>query len=252
MGAAIDPLVRRCSRLIRGVLFDLDGTLLDIDIDEFLSRYFASLEVAVEGFLDGSTDPGAIMQSIMASTAAMMRPHSGATNQATFYAEFKRLTGLDLTEHWDVFERFYTDVFPDLRGSLGPAPGARAALETARHCGCKVAIATNPIFPRLAIEHRLSWAGFEAHEADVITDYETMCACKPSPEYFRQTATMLGVEPADCLMVGDDRHLDLAAGDIGMRTFYVGNEEGTSADYCGDLSDLASLLMRSCGPGESL
>lgn len=236
--------------MIRGVLFDLDGTLLDIDIDDFLTRYFAALEVAAQEFVGSSATHEDVMGAIMSGTTAMMRAHPGETNREAFYRVFLDETGLDLAVGWPVFERFYTDVFPTLRDGLGPTPGAHQALDAAEMCGLKVAIATNPIFPRLAIEHRLSWAGVDPLRADVITDYETMCSCKPSAEYFRQTARMLDLDPVECLMVGDDRVLDLAAADVGMKTFYVGSEIGTSADYAGDLTDLASLLKRTCGAAE--
>lgn len=232
--------------MLKGILFDLDGTLLDIRIDAFLERYFAALELAVRDSFGDGTDSASIMQAVMSGTSAMMRPHPGATNRDAFYKEFERATGLDLVTHWPVFEKFYAEVFPTLRGSLGPRTGALEALNAARLCGLKVALATNPIFPRSAIEHRLAWAGFTPDSVDVITDYETMQSCKPSAAYYRQTAEMLGLDPQDCLMVGDDRILDLAAADVGMRTFYVGEEIGVSADYLGELQDLASLLTRTC------
>ena len=232
--------------VLKGILFDLDGTLLDIRIDTFLDCYFAALENAVRGSFGQETDTDLVMQAVMSGTSAMMRPHPGETNRKAFYREFERATGVDLVSHWPVFEKFYVEVFPSLRGELGPARGAKEALAAARTCGLKVALATNPIFPRTAIVHRLSWAGFEPDAVDVITDYETMHACKPSAEYFRQTAAMLGLDPRDCLMVGDDRVLDLAAADVGMRTFYVGEDPNVSADYRGGLPELASLLTRTC------
>jgi FMN phosphatase YigB (HAD superfamily) len=77
-----------------------------------------------------------------------------------------------------------------------------------------------------------------------VTTYEHMEACKPDPAYFRQTARLLGVAPADCMMVGDDRSLDMPAADIGMATYYVGCDPDAVADYRGDLDALAELLPR--------
>jgi FMN phosphatase YigB (HAD superfamily) len=115
---------------------------------------------------------------------------------------------------------------------------------TALELGLAVGIATNPIFPRIAVEHRLSWAGLGDLEFGVVTAYEEMYACKPHPDYYRQTATMLGVSPTECLMVGDDRALDMPAADVGMRTFYVGDDPDAPADLRGDLEGLAELLPR--------
>jgi FMN phosphatase YigB (HAD superfamily) len=117
-------------------------------------------------------------------------------------------------------------------------------VETALGLGMRVAVATNPIFPLEAVRHRLDWAGLGDLPVHVITTYEVMHATKPLPAYFRETAEMLGVEPRACLMVGDDPLLDLPAADVGMRTYYVGARTDVSADYCGDLGQLAALLPR--------
>jgi FMN phosphatase YigB (HAD superfamily) len=228
---------------VRAVLFDLDGTLLDIDLGLFLGRYFESLGAVVEShFPDGD-----VMRSILVATEAMQRPHPGRTNREVFYADFFAHTNVDLDRSWEVFEAFYRERFPALGDGSGPAKGARRAVETALELGLEVVVATQPIFPRIAIEHRLAWAGLDDLGLDHLTTYETMHACKPLPDYFREAASMAGTEPAQCLMVGDDRNLDMPAADVGMRTFYVGADSGTHADWCGDLDRLADLLPHLAG-----
>ncbi len=226
---------------MRAVLFDLDGTLLAIDLSSFIERYFAALSNALGEVLP-STHPSESLRAVHSATAAMMREHTGRTNQEVFEREFAEVTGVDLAEHREVFDRFYHERFPQLGDGYGPAPGARAAVDAARTAGLRVAVATNPIFPRAAVVHRMGWAGLKDDEFDVITSYETMVACKPMPGYFRQTATALDVAPVDCMMVGDDRMLDLAAADVGMSTFYVGDDPDARADYRGDLESLARLI----------
>ncbi len=228
---------------MRAILFDLDGTLLDIDLESFLHRYFTELESAASA-LSPQGDGASILRAIKDATTAMMGKHDGLTNQETFYADLLERTGIDLEVHWDTFGRFYEKVFPTLGSDCRPAKGARQAVETALSHGLKVAIATNPIFPRVAVDERLSWAGLTDLGLEVVTSYETMYACKPHPEYFRQTAGMVGVAPADCLMVGDDRFLDMPAADTGMRTFYVGADPKAAADYRGDLNALHELIPR--------
>ncbi len=229
--------------MLNAVLFDLDGTLLDLDLDAFLRRYFAALRDAT-GELAGIDRADELMDAVQAATSAMMRSHPGRTNRDVFYEDFLTRTGIDLEEDWGVFERFYRDVFPGLGGASGPAPGARTALETALELGLSVAVATNPIFPRVAVEERLGWAGLRDLDLPVLTTYEIMTACKPFPDYFLQTAELVGVEASTCLMVGDDRALDLPAADVGMRTFYVGSSADAPADYRGTLEELAQLLPR--------
>ena len=227
---------------MRAVLFDLDGTLLDLDLDAFLVRYFAALERAAVPLTEHVGTSGSFMSAMGEATRAMMKRHPGRTNQSVFYDEVLRRTGIDLAEHWPLFEAFYEDVFPRLADTAAPAPGAQNAFRAARTLGLRVAIATNPIFPRIAVDHRLAWAGLSSDDADVVTTYEQMESCKPYPEYFLQTASLLGVAPQDCIMVGDDPVLDLPARAVGMRTYYVGSKSGVLADYHGDLWGLSDLL----------
>lgn len=226
--------------MLRGVLFDLDGTLLDLDLESFLAAYFSALETVCAERFPGVPD---MLAAVTMGTGAMMDDHPGRTNREVFYEDFRDRTGVDLEDHWEVFETFYRERFPGLGTGSGPAPGARLAVETAIGLGLRVAIATNPIFPRSAIEHRLAWAGLSDLGLEVLTTYEVMHACKPWPAYFRQAAGMLDLEPGQCIMVGDDPVLDLSAADVGMRTFYVGQGPGV-ADYRGGLDDLAALLER--------
>jgi FMN phosphatase YigB (HAD superfamily) len=225
---------------VRAILFDLDGTLLDIEINTFLGRYFRALAEVVD-----STFPGLeLMPAILESTGAMQRPHPGRTNREVFYQDFFARTGVDLDEHWTLFEAFYRERFPLLGDGYGPTKGARRAVETALALGLDVVVATQPIFPRLAIERRLAWAGLDDLGLAQLTTYEIMHACKPLPDYFREAAGLVGCDTGECVMVGDDRAMDMAAADVGMRTFYVGHDAGAHADWSGDLDDFADLLPK--------
>ena len=236
---------------MRAILFDLDGTLLDIDINAFLTKYFSALTEAVGSIVEDPASVSGAMDGIMHATDQMMKPHPGVTNQRVFVDALRAATGIDIEQHWEVFDRFYEETFPGLGAELGPAPGAHDAWSAALRCGLKVAVATNPIFPAVAIEHRLRWAGIDRGTASIVTTYEVMTASKPHAEYYRQTAEMLGVDPSDCLMVGDDGYLDMPAADIGMETFYVGPDPDVVADYRGSLSDLSLLIPRLCEAEDS-
>lgn len=232
--------------MLKAVLFDLDGTLLDIDIDAFLGTYFRALSSALSEVFAGADELDRAMRAVHDATGAMMNPHPEMTNCEVFYAAFREITGVSLEAHSHVIDRFYSEVFPTLQGEIGPATGGPEALRAARECGLRVAVATNPIFPRVAIVHRMAWAGIAPQDVDVITDFETMRATKPHPAYFRQTAELLGVETSKCLMVGDDRMLDLSAADVGMRTFHVSRMSDSTADYSGTMDDAAHAIRRLC------
>lgn len=231
---------------MRGVLFDLDGTLLDIDLPAFLDRYFDALTQWSSPLLaEIRMTPEDLLQAIRSGTRAMMSLHPGRTNREVFHQALLESIGLDLDAAWPLYERFYQEVFPRLDESARPAPGSREAVETALALGLKVVIATNPIFPLAAVRARLAWAELDDLAFSGITSYEHMTACKPHLTYFREAAALAGLAPHDCIMVGDDRYLDMPASDVGMRTFFVGELGDESwAGFYGDLTDFADLLPR--------
>lgn len=231
--------------MIRAVLFDLDGTLLDIDLESFLSSYFGLLGPVLAGLVDGGDARGAL-GAVLAGTRAMSEPHPGQTNEQVFRGRFKALTGVDIAaaEARDVIQRFYEQSFPQLQGDHGPRAGADRVVEAARELGMVTVLATNPIFPRSAVIERLRWAGLTPQQFDLVTSYENASACKPALAYFLEIADTIAVNPRECLMVGDDARLDLAAASVGMKTFFVGSKDGVRADMEGGLEDLADLLPR--------
>lgn len=226
--------------MLAAVLYDLDGTLLDIDLDAFFNDYFHALGPTISRASDGLLDPQAGLQAVIAATEAMCASTNRSTNQEVFEETFRSLTGIDLgaREPSAVIANFYELEFPALGSAHRPKPGGVAAVQAARDAGLKVALATNPLFPRAAIVERLRWAGLHEDLFDVITSYEVMYACKPAGDYFLHTADLLGVRAEHCLMVGDDAALDMPAASVGMRTYHVA--EGAQRD--GGLEDLARLI----------
>lgn len=85
-------------------------------------------------------------------------------------------------------------------------------------------IATNPLFPRTAIEQRLQWAGVGADEFSyaLVTTYEIMHASKQHPAYYREILGRIKREPGECLMVGDDWGWDvLPTTRLGLSAWWI-------------------------------
>ena len=103
----------------------------------------------------------------------------------------------------------------------GYNPQAAEVVKYLKKSGIRVALATNPIFPAIATQKRIRWAGLEPEEFELYTTYENCSYCKPNPEYYREIIKQLGVKPEECLMVGNDVGDDMVAETLGMKVFLL-------------------------------
>jgi len=201
----------------KGVFFDLDGTLLPIDMDVFISNYFGALTVKVSPFVE----PKSFMKALMESTEKMLYNDGTMTNEKTFMdAFFQRLNNAP-EQLLPVFEDFYRNEFRLLGKDIQATPEARRAVEMAEATGAQVILATNPLFPRAAVDARLEWAGLANYPFSHITSYENSSFCKPNPLYYSEILKVTGLRGEDCLMVGNDSKEDLVAAVLGFDTFLL-------------------------------
>lgn len=202
--------------MIKAVLFDLDGTLLPMDQAEFLQNYFPYLtaKMAPYGF-----DPEELAGSIWKGTGRMVANDGSRTNEEVFWEYFTERYGSDSLKYKAVFEEYYANEFRRTKDICGYEPLAKPVVDRLKAAGMRLALATNPLFPRLAIDLRVTWAGLEPSDFDLITSYETSHYSKPNPKYYREIADGLGLDPSECLMVGNDVTDDMVASETGMSTF---------------------------------
>ena len=207
--------------MIRAVLLDLDGTLLDTRLDQFIPQYIR----AFAAFMSPWMPAEAFQEALMAGTRAMVANNGSAeTNAQVFWRVFNAHSPRSREELTPAVDRFYTEEYPKLARYVRPRPSARPLVQELLARGCKIVLATNPLFPDTAIRQRMGWAGVADLPFDLITTYENMHATKPSPAYYREIAAFLGIPPAVCLMAGDDLAMDGPAVSAGMRFFHVTEE----------------------------
>lgn len=203
---------------ITTVLFDLDGTLLPMDQEQFIKAYFGGIaaHMAPYGF-----EGGRLLKTIWMSTGAMIQNATGKTNEEVFWAHMATVYGPDIRKEEPKFDEFYRVGFPKVRTSCGFTPMAAGIIDSCKEKGLRIALATNPFFPATATLQRTGWAGIDPAEFELITTYENSHACKPNPAYYYEVLEKLGVKAEECLMVGNDVEEDMMARELGMQVFLL-------------------------------
>ena len=202
----------------KAVLFDLDGTLLPMDQERFTKTYFQLLaaKLAPLGY-----DPAKLVDSIWAGTAAMVKNDGSCTNEEAFWRVFSQIYGEASLKDKPYIDTFYAEEFNQAKAACGFAPAAAETVDLLRTAGKTVVLATNPIFPAVATQNRIRWAGIDAEDFEVITTYETYHYCKPNPKYFQEVMEEFGLNPKECLMVGNDVQEDLTIRSLGVKTYLL-------------------------------
>ena len=232
--------------MVKAVLFDLDGTLLPLDQDEFVKGYFRLLakKLAPYGY-----EPDKLVKAIWHGTAAMIQNDGSCTNEVVFWKDFTNIFGEQARSHEPVFAEYYEKDFQQVKNICGYTPKAAEIVRALKAAGVRVALATNPVFPAIATESRIRWAGLEPEEFELYTTYENIGFCKPNLDYYREILCRMELDAADCLMVGNDVDEDMVAGQLGMKVFlltdHLINKSGTDINAFphGSFDDLSARLL---------
>jgi HAD superfamily hydrolase (TIGR01549 family) len=228
---------------IEAILFDLDGTLIDVNLKKFVPGYVQLLAEYTKDYVS----PNKLIPHVMKASNLLENNNGEQTNEAVFNEFFFPLDGRTREELEPIFMRFYREEFSKLKKYTTKKPEARPTVQKAFDKGYKVAIATTPILPEIGVQKRLDWAGVGDFDYDLITSYEYVSATKPNLKYYKEIAKILKVKPEECIMVGDEAK-DMVAKNLGCYTFLIRSQNtelspGTpEPNYEGDLVDLRSIL----------
>lgn len=233
--------------MIKIVLFDLDGTLLPMDQDDFVNAYFRHLAQKLSPY---GYEPKKLMGSIWKGTEMMIKNDGSCTNEEAFWKTFVQIYGQQARQDEPIFDDFYKNEFNKVSEICGYQPMAAEVIYELQAKEYRVALATNPIFPQVATYNRIRWAGLKPEDFEWITTYENSSYCKPNPTYYIEVAEKLGCKPQECLMVGNDVTEDMVAKTLGMQVFLltdclINKEEKDLALYPhGGFGELSDFIKR--------
>lgn len=221
------------TRSYKSIFFDLDGTLLPMDIDEFMGAYMAKLGSFM---VARGADPQAFGAGMKQGIKAMARHNGDITNEDAFYEAFYECVDKDALDWTAAFMEFYETEFDAIGAQVVPNPAASQALETLARKGYTLVLTTMPMFPQIAVRTRLKWAGVDPSLFSRITSFENSSSIKPHLTYYAENLAAVGLRGSDVLMVGNNTVEDLSALDMGTDAYLVTDYLLDPVDY--DLSSV--------------
>jgi FMN phosphatase YigB (HAD superfamily) len=225
------------------LLFDLDDTLLDTNMDAFIPAYFQALGKHIENRVSTNVMLRALVQGM---NLMNVNEDSTRTLQDVFETDFYARLGVPKSELLDTLEDFYDNVFPAIGMHTRQRPETVPLIEWAFSRGYRIAIATDPLFPRKATFHRLRWAGLDPEQFELVSTVENFHFTKTHPAYYAEVLGQLGWVDGPVLMVGNDVQRDLiSAHKLGLKTYFIDGEASSSPGFeagRGRLGDLRPWL----------
>jgi beta-phosphoglucomutase len=202
--------------MLKAVLFDMDGVLVDTEELTFLAaqQMFEEHGIAV--------------------TREDFRPYIG-TGENSYIGNVARQYGFPVDIQRDK-KRMY-DLFGVLaKGRLKALPGVQDFIKACRSKGLKLAVATSADHVKMMINLRET--GLDQETFDVLVNGQEVRNKKPHPEIYLTTASKLGISPDECLVAEDAVNGIEAAKAAGMKCLAITNsfsgKELSKADWICD------------------
>ena len=167
--------------MIRGVIFDMDGVLVDSEpfIAEAAMRMFAERGLAVR--------PEDFRPFVGAGEDRYL---GGVAERHGFALDLER----DKARTYQLYDQM-------VRGRLGPLPGVHEFIAKCRARKLRLALATSADRVKLLVN--LRELGLAPETFDALVDGLDVERKKPAPDIFRLAAERLGLPAGECLVVED-------------------------------------------------
>ena len=194
--------------MIKAIFFDLDGTLLPMDQDKFVNAYMTLLAKKASKY---GYESDLLIKTIWQGTKKMLANDGSKKNEEIFWDVFTLVYGKEALKDNNIFDEFYYNEFQL----------AKEVVDKVKEKGYKLVLATNPVFPAVATESRIKWAGVNPNDFDIYTTYENSYHSKPNLEYYKDLLRLIDCDANECVMIGNDVDEDMIAESLGMDTFLL-------------------------------
>lgn len=177
------------------IFLDYDGTLVEDTSEDFYKLYFKLLgEKAKIPFEK-------IYKLVMDSVNETLKNND---ENITLFEKFldiiSQKSSLEKNFWLELFLDFYENEFDNVQKVIFPKENI---INKIKQSNQKFIFASNPLFPKIAVEKRILFAGLSPNDFLYISHMENSHFAKPNPKFFKEILEKLNIEPDQCVMIGD-------------------------------------------------
>lgn len=187
--------------MLKAVFFDLDGTLLPMNEKDFIQGYFGYLYKKVEKL---GYEKEKLIDTIWKGTYMMVKNDGSKTNEEVFWNLFASVYGREKLKDKPIFDDFYKNEFKNAKSFCKENPLAKEIVEFCKTNVQYTILSTNPFFPRIGQQTRLSFINLKDTDFDYVTDYSNSSFCKPNPKYFQSLLDKFSLKPEEVILFGNN------------------------------------------------
>lgn len=205
--------------MLKAIFFDLDGTLLPFNEDDFIKLYFKLLaqKICPYGY-----EAKELMNHVWKGTYAMYANDGSKTNEQVFWDYFSSIYGQKVFKDKPYFDSFYTNEFKQVKQICNENNLAKPLINEIKQLGLKVILSTNPIFPYQGTLTRCGFVGLNEADFDYITAYENSCYSKPNPKYYLSLLEKFNLKADEVILFGNNTYEDgIAQYACGIKTYMI-------------------------------
>lgn len=207
--------------MIKVVAFDLDGTLIDFSIKEFIKAYLKSLYKYLCEHSELAIDEKTFGYGLLQSMEDILKINNESSAYDKFYQALENYFPFDKELMKRLVSEYYQSDFNSLKDLVVGNPYLKKVIEYLKEKNIKMIVATNPLFPHEGILARMQWGDIDSKDFLFVTFGEDFHYIKPDLNYYREIISRLKIQPEELLMVGNDVEEDMCASELGCQTYLV-------------------------------
>ena len=227
--------------MIKQIFVDMDGTLFDINEQQFFFEYYKAVYKA---FAEKGYNGEELANIIVKNGSKVMQENDGTkTNEEAFWGYFCKSSPLSRGIAEDILLNMYATTFGDIcNHTIEQVENMQNIISGLKEKGYPIYLTTNSFFPIIAVEKRLDAGGYKKELFEFITTNDASSFVKPNPGYFKEVFKRFNLKPNETFMIGNDMIEDKVIETLGSPCYIIQKENIN--ETVGTVSQLQKIIEK--------